>query len=579
MATIPFDQIQQIIKLNPNKQLIGEARDKANKLMLHVFGDGLQDAMNRNDYFESTDIFAERKKGAISNKDLFARLLQREEMVFTAQGGASFYEGLSPVQTIEFDALLDNIRYNMNIRKWVKEFGLNAYRTDPMSVLFVELSKDGKRAYPTYKSISCIYDYQTTGRKIEYICFSLTVADCLSFGVVDGKLSDMPPSNTTNYFRFVDDTFDYILKNEDGTVTAYNTLVNVFKYVPAIITSDLINFTNPKKFSSPLDYTIELADSYCTDRSIRNLSKKYTGFPKTIEPILKCQRCDGIGYVAGSACPECTPAGWDKGTGVKNRTTVSDKASFPIDVDSGFDYKKYFAYITPDIATWDKQDTSLNDLENQLTDVYWGTNSTQTTTGPNFTDKSIQETATKTLENLQPIYNRLNLTADWVQSTENAIVDFIGTWKYGDTFKGSNRTLGRYYILETPNDLLVEYLDAKTKGSPLATLTDILSKYYHSLYSENKIKLSVALKLMNVEPFVHYTLVQVQAANPAKIDLVCKIYFSEWLATLEPAYLIVTPQDKMVADLVVYGSAKELLIPELLVEPAVSITEAVRNTQ
>lgn len=581
MATVPFPQIQQIIKLNPNKKLIDAAKLTANNLMMQVYGIGLQDALPKYDYFESTAIHAERTQGAISNKDLFERILKREEMVFSAQGGVSYYDGLTPEQTISFDVVLDNIRYNMTIRKWVKEFALNAYRTDPMSVLFIEASTDGKKAYPTYKSISCIYDYLTTGRKVEYIAFNMTVADCLSFGVVDDTLKNMQPSQVTSYYRFVDDSFDYIVKNTDGLVSEYSKLSLLFDAVPAIIASDLINFQNPAQFYSPLDRMIELGQEFLQDRSIRNLSKKYTGFQKVIEPLLQCGTCNGTGYLSGAACPDCTTNRQDKGSGFKLITKVSDVARFPIDVDSQFDFKKYFGYIAPDITTWDKQDTSLNDTENFMTDTYWGTVNRTTTTGPTKGETGLDsnKTATQVSEDIKPIYARLNMTADWAEQTENALCDFIGEFLYSDTFKKSARTYGRYYILETPDQLKEQYLEAKAKGAPQATLSELLSRYYHSLYSENKIKLNIALKLMQVEPFVHYSTEQVQAMNPGRIDFFCKMYFSEWLATLSEPYLVVTKPENMVADLIVYATAKMVEPSALLTPPTVTIGETIRNTQ
>lgn len=577
MAIIPFAQIQQIIKLNPNKILISNAKSRADNLMMHVFGDGLQNSLPRYGYFESQDIHNERKQGAISNQDLFERILKREEMVFTAQGGVSYYDGLSPEQTVQFDARLDNIRFNMSVRKWIKEFALNAYRTDPMSVLFIEISKDGKQIYPTYKSIACIFDYSTTGRRVEYIAFVMTVGDCVNFGINDPLHKDMQSGQVTSYYRFVDDSFDYIVKNENGIVNEISKLTNTFGQVPAIITSDLINFSNPSKFSSPLDRTIELAQEFLQDRSIRNLSKKYTGFQKVIEPLLQCGTCSGTGYLSGKACPDCTLPGQLKGTCYKLITKVSDVARFPIDVDSQFDFKKYFGYIAPDISTWDKQDTSLNDTENFMVDTYWGTVNRTTTTGPTQGETGLDsnKTATQVNEDMKPIYARLNMTADWAEQTENALCDFIGKCIFKDAFKKSARTYGRYYILETPDEIRVTYLDAKTKGAPQATLNEMLSKYYHSLYAENKIKLNIALKLMVVEPFVHYSVSEVQTMNTARIDFVCKMYFSEWLATLQEAYLVITQAEKMVADLVAYAEQKAILAPELLIPPTVAVGERI----
>lgn len=581
MAVVPFDQIQQIIKLNPNKQLISNAKTVANNLMMQVYGVGLQDSLPKYGYFESDAIHAERLQGAISNKDLFERILKREEMVFSAQGGVSYYDGLNTEQTLSFDAVLDNIRFNMTIRKWVKEFALNAYRTDPMSLLFVEVSPDAKQVYPTYKSISCIFDYKTTGRKVEYVAFNMTVGDCLNFCVVDPGLENMQSSQTTSYYRFIDDAYDYIVKNTDGVISEYSSLPLLFDSLPAIVTSDLINFQNPYQFSSPLDRTIELAQEFLQDRSIRNLSKKYTGFQKVVEPLVQCGTCNGTGYYLGAACPDCTTGRQDKGTGFKLVTKVSDVMRIPIDTDSNFDFKKYFGYIAPDISTWDKQDTSLNDLENFMVDTYWGTVNRTTTTGPTQGETGLDsnKTATQVNEDIKPIYARLNMTADWAEQTENALCDFIGEYLYKDSFKKSARTYGRYYILETPDEIRVTYLDTKSKGAPQSTLSEILSKYYHSLYAENKIKLNISLKLMRVEPFVHYTTVQVQAMNPSRIDFFCKMYFSEWLATLEEAYLVIAKVDKMIADLVVYSTQKMVLPADLLIPPTVGITETVRSAQ
>lgn len=583
MATIPFSKIQSIIKLNPNKSLIQVAKTQADNLMMQVYGVGLQDGLPQYGYFESKAIYSERKQGAISNQDLFERILKREEMVWSAQGGSITYEGLNPSQTLQFDSRLDNIRYRMSIRKWVKEFALNAYRTDPMSVLYIEVSEDATQIYPTYKSIACIYDYSTTGRKVEYVAFSLTVADCLAFGISDSDFDKMQPQQVTTYYRFVDDTFDYIVKNTDGVVTEISgqTKPNLFKQVPAIVTSDLINFSNPAKFSSPLDRMLELSSNFLNDRSIRNLSKKLTGFPKIVEPLVQCGTCSGTGYLSGAACPECTLPGQTKGTGYKLETKVSDVMRIPIGVDDKFKWQDYFGYASPDVKIWDKQDTSLNDLENFMTDTYWGTVNRVTTTGPTQGKEGLDsnKTATQVNQDIQPIYTRLNLTADWAEQTENSLCDFIGQYLYPASFKQSQRTYGRYYILETPDDILQEYLGAKGKGSPQATLNEILSKYYHSLYKENKVKLAIALKLMAVEPFVHYKTMEVETMNPARIDFVCKMYFSEWLQTLQEAYLIVTKQEQMVSDLVEYANAKAVLQPELLIAPTVGVTDTIKSTQ
>lgn len=586
MAVLTDAQIQNIILNNPNKALIHAARDYSAKLSLHILGRDMETALKRNDYFENEDVFASRNNQPTSNADLFARLLQREEMVFTAKGGASMYGGLDEGQAAILDSKLDRIRFNMSIRKWVKEFALQAYRTDPMGVLFVEADATAN-SYPTYKSTDCIYDYQTTGRKLEYIAFRLQPAEAKQF-LSDAGLDtsdenlNIRAKYTTVYFRYVDDARDLIIKSQTATISILHEIPLPFDATPGLIVSDIIDFTNPVNFLSPVHKTVELADTYLTDRSIRDLSKKYSGFPKGYEPILSCTRCTGTGFVSGQACPECTPTGATKGLGIKLRTKVADIARFPLPAagqpNNTPDPSKFFGYITPSIETWDKQDTSLNDIESAMNDTYWGTGSKQSTTGPTTTDKhAFKETATKTLADLQPIYNRLNITADWAQATENAIVNFIGKQLFAN-FKQSMRTYGRYYILETPDELIEEYLDQKTKGAPQSTLFDTLRKYYHSVFANDPMQLAIKLKLINVEPFVHLTIVQVQASNPSRIDFFCKMYYSEWLATKDDVYLAQTKTEALIADMIAYSTLKMVLPADLLVPPTVTIAETVKNT-
>lgn len=579
-------QIKDIILNNPNKALIQNARNYSAKLALHVLGWGLKEAIQRNDYFENEDVFAVRNKSATSNKDLFARLLKREQMVFSAKGGANYYDGLDEAQTANFDELLDNIRFNMSIRKWVKEMALQAYRVDPMAVLFAEVDLNGN-AYPTYKSTNCIYDYLPNGRKLEYIVFRLKAKEAKQY-LNDAQLDtsapklQLPNNEWSQYYRVLDDAKDYIVENDNGTIKTAHVIPNVFEEVPAIIASDLIDFSNNQNLLSPLDDEMELAGTYLEDRSIRDLSKKYAGFPKGYEPLVTCGTCLGTGQLNAKPCPKCTEPGATKGTGFKLRTKVSDILRVPMpapgQVGGITNPANYIGYVERNVAAWDKQDTSLNDIENQINDTYWGTTSRQSTTGPTIGQKNtFQETATKTLADLQPIYARLNATADWAESTENGLCDLIGKYNF-DSFKSSQRTYGRYYILETPDELMEQYLDMKTKGAPQTSLFDTLKRYYHSYYANDPIQLSIKLKLIDVEPFIHQTVVQVQATNPSRIDFFTKVYYSEWLAAKDDNYLLATPIEKLLIDLQTYAEQKMVEPAETLVPPTVGITETIKNT-
>lgn len=567
----------EIIKNQPQKLLIDQGGIMADNLMMLIHGHGKDVALTQNIYFENNDVYAVRKAGSMSNKDLFGRLFQREEMVYTAQGGSSYFTGLTADQTTKLNEKLDNIRYSLSLRDWINSFAQQAFRCDPMGVVFIEIDKD-KNVYPTYKSIKSIWNYFPNGRKLEHICFKLTVGDLINFGITDVLYKDSKPTDKTSYFRFVDDAKDEIFNNKDGNITltdliANNSISNPWKRTPSFILSDIIDFENPQKFLSPIYLVTELANGFMNDRSIRDLQKKFHGFLKAIEPLLKCGICMGEGYLSGSACPECTPAGGDKGTGYKLSTKVADVARFSLDaLKDGFDFKKIYGYVDLPIDVWDKQDRSLSDIESLIMFVYWGITNDEQTNGPSQKKGNAEETATKTNANLKPIYARLNKTADWAEKTENMIADFIGQFMY-KSFKKSIISYGRYYVLETPYDLMEEYLEMKQKGSSQSSLFEALKRYTHSMYASDPAKLSVELKMVNIEPFVHSTIAQVQANNPAGIDYVAKLYFSEWKQSQFFDYLVATDEKTLKASLLEYATDKQKLITEApIATPAVGET-------
>jgi hypothetical protein len=346
-----FEQVQTIVLTNPNKPLIDAGKEQADKLMLHVHGSGMTSHVQKMDYFENDDVYKERKKYALSNKDVFGRLLQQEDMIFSARGGSSYFN-LPESEEKQMHGLLDDVRFGLSLRKWIKNFALNAYRVDPMGIIFMEIDTlqmdeynqpvNTPNVYPTYKSIHCIYDYLPNGRRLEYVCFRLTVADALAFGITDEKLKELKADNETDYYRFVDDAKDLIIKKEGDkillvtSIAQRNPLPNEWNRTPAFIISDLMDFANPLQFYSPLYLVTELADTFLCDRSVREIQKKLHGFAKAIEPLLTCAECKGEGSKEGEECEKCG------GTGYKLKTKVSDVSKFPLEMlkEGSFDYKR-----------------------------------------------------------------------------------------------------------------------------------------------------------------------------------------------------------------------------------------------
>jgi len=408
-------QIFDIIKNNPNKELVKFGHEMNERLEKCIIGENLDAFFKRNTYFENKEIFEERKK-TTSNKDLFARLLQKEHMVFTARGGSAIYEGLTEEQTKELNAYLDEVRDGTNLRTWIQQFANKAYEVDPMAIIFIEKDTEGN-PYPTYKSIKTIYDYSINGQSLNYICFSLCEEEAKTYA----KKYKFEYKPELKYYRFVDEKSDYLIaKKTDINIQIIEnaTLVHGWTSCPAILISDIPYYKKHSCKLSKLDNVIELAEAYQNDRSIRDLSKLFAGYPKLVEPQTKCPECVE-GYIGGVICPTCN------GTGNKNGVSkVSDSIKIPLEMlaeNPSLDISKIFLYITPDIETWNKQDNSLSDLENQISDCFWGTDNRKFTGGANL-QSNLQETATKTMTNLQPVYSRLERTAEWGESIEKIII-------------------------------------------------------------------------------------------------------------------------------------------------------------
>jgi hypothetical protein len=585
MGIYKWEQVADIIIRNPNKSVIAKGREMCDKNMLHLYGRGMESAIKHCKHFADDDMYKVQKEYAVSNIDLFGRVLQQEDMVFTAKGGSSSF-GLQDSQERQMNIVLGDVSYGLPLRKWIRNFALPAYRSDPMGVIFIEIDQlaidaagqivNEPRAYPTYKSTHCIHDYLSNGRKLEYISFQLTVADARSFGVQDEELKNTNSGEKTEYFRFVDDAKDLIVKRKDDNIslvtniTQRNPLPNEWKRTPAFVISDLIQFYDPQIFVTPLYYVIELADCFLYDRSVRDLQKKKHGFSKAVEPLLNCGTCSGSKYVAGSACPDCTPPGGEP-TGFKLKTKPADVARFPLSVfeAGGFDFNRIFGYVTPDIKGWEKQDMSLADLEVMIKCTYWGTSTQPKTSGPS-TGQGQEETATKTDYNNRPTEARLNMTADWCESTENLIAGFISEYWFDKATPSI--AYGRDYILKTPDELMEIYQTLRTKGAPDFCLDEALEKYYQAKYLNNPVQLAKYLKMLDVEPFPHISVLQAKPLITDFNEFNCKLYFGEWANTVPDAKWVSSTitADTLRNELREYVKAKGLKEPVQEPNPALN---------
>ncbi|HEY1044960.1 MAG TPA: hypothetical protein VGF79_00880 [Bacteroidia bacterium] len=533
---LSLDDIKRIIKNNPNEDMINAAQSESKKLTQHITGKGSDDLLSEVSGLENKKQLELRKKYAQSNVDIFARLHRPEDKIFTAKGGSTFYDigASSQKQLIE---ILNDIYNGYSVRNWVEVFAKQYFHTDPMGLVFMEVGDN--ETYPTYKSISVIFDYQLKGRDVEYVVFRTDEKD---------------------QFRVVDDAFDYLVRydgEETVTVIQDKTFKNYFGKVPAIVISDIKSKTS-ETFVSPDAEVIEIADQFLRERSVKTIFKLKHGFPKAWQYQTVCSDCKGSGHKHGEDCKTCN------GTGKSVTQDSSQIITLPIPLEGQPTISPDIAgYSTPDIEGWTKMSEELKELESSMHSTYWGKTDEAKTNGLS-TDG--QKTATEIVSDMQPMNDRLERLSKWAESIEKFVTDKTGKFYFENTYKGCSINLGRRYLIEGPDVIWKKYQEARSKGSPTSVLDELLAEYYYSKYQNNAIELNKHLKLMRLEPFVHLTIGEAKSNISNFEDFNKKLYFGEWLNQLPDNEILIKKLDQLNISLSEYVKAKNIQEPQPIIK-------------
>lgn len=501
-------EILDIAIKRPHKKVIDEAQTYTAKLMMHIKGINLDLYIEKINSFEKQDIINIRKKYAVSNKHLFSRINRPKDKVFSAKGGSVFYN-VGDAATSALTDYMGNIVFGYTIKQWLKVFWLPAVGYDPMGMVFIEVGPLGN-AYPTYKSINDVFEYQPNGRNLDYV-----------FLKVDPRISVAMQNQAGAagaVYRVVDDTFDkiVIISANQLTTVQSETYPNYFGKVPATLIS---NIYDPLRgfWISDQDDVVELADQYLREGSVKNIFKNYFGFPQAWEYSAECQECKGVGRLEGEICSYC------KGSGVKSRTDPSETLRIPVPQtkDDPILAPDVKGYITPDIEGWDKMNEEQEMLECLMFHTLWGAKQVD--------PDGKTETATGKFIDAQPVMERLCEYSDATEMMETFITDLVGMKLIGKTYKGASITYGKRYLIETPDELWKKYQDARDNGAPTAILDDLLNDYLQSRYSANAMELQKQLKFVAIEPSPHITIAEMGLFPQFPPDIMLKkIYFQEW---------------------------------------------------
>jgi hypothetical protein len=544
--------IQQIITERPHKALLTAAQEYTKKLLMHVKGVKLDQYIERITAFERADVTAIRKKYAVSNKGMFARINRPTDKVYSAKGGSVMYAD-NDTQAKKMQAYMKNVVDGFTLKQWLKTYWMPAMSYDPMGVILMEMTADGK-PYPTYKSVLDIFEYKLKGRNLDYIIFKLPTKQ-MDLGTnqmnsepnpqrqPDQHLTDAVAAGhgtAAELYRVIDDTTDRIVKLSGTSIIEVQeeTYPNYWMEVPGSIIS---NIYDPvlSMYVSTEDQIIDLADQFLREGSVVNVVKNYHGYPKAWQYASDCPECAGTGELNGSKCSYC------KGTRVKSQTHPEETIQVPVPLST--DQPKIApdlaGYVTPPIEGINMLMDQLKHLENMMFQTKWGTQMEDAAKGGE------KETATGKFIDIQPVNDKLNEYSDAAEMMETFITDKIGQILIGQSYKGASVSYGRRFMMETPDMLWKKVTDSIISGAPEAALYDLYDDYLQARYSSNAMELARMQKLARVEPlpWVKFSDFGRLQTFP-DIMLRRKAWFGDWVCSKEATEILFATVQELRAD-------------------------------
>lgn len=528
---LDIDQIIQIIKTECPEH-IKKAKKKQVVLDVHINGNNVDKYLKQIEGHENQTQYELRKKLATSNKYLFANLLRPVDKVFSARGGSKTFSIEGEKSEELFKEQIQDVRYGMGARKYLQMVQANKYYSDPAGIMLFEISKDGKKTYPTLKSIQSIRNYHAEGRKLEWVLFEPYK-----------KVNEQGVESSEEYFRLIDDANDYLFvkDGEDVKLLEDETYENPWGEVPAIVNSDQIS-SDLTYSDSPVDVVVELADKYLRTNTIKNIHEFLHGFPFFWMYQKKCDSCKGTGEVNGGICKSCG------GSGASLKRDVSDVTLLktPTHKDAPTIAPNVAGYVVPPLDIPKEQREELGWLWQMMHFSIWGTSF----------EAQDNETATGRFLDVQPVNDKLGEFSDCFEYTEKRMYDLIGKFYLADNYKGAFVNYGRRYMMESPDAIWKKYIDAKSNKAPKTSLNHLLNQYYQSEFMNDLEMLNIMSKGMKLEPFVHDAVEEIKDYITDD-EVFKKVYFSEWWENLDENFILVSSLEVLTKNFNDYVQEKE----------------------
>ena len=300
---------------------------------------------------------------------------------------------------------------------------------------------------------------------------------------------------------------------------------------------------------------MQLLDAYLLKNSVKQIHEFLHAYPIYWRYVHQCKECEGFGTVNNDngleACPRCNGKGI-----ILTKKDVSNVVDVFVPEEGDPTITPPAGYVTPPIEIIESMREELRDLWSQITFSHWGIVDII-----NDPANPVDKTATQIITDLQPVINRLNNYTDEVQKHHNALLNIILKIMFPGTSDKYRvfYAYGRGYVIETADTAMDRYIKAKKEGVSQEVLNNYLVNYYASAFRTDEVSFERAVKMMKVEPFIHYTNTLVQGFMfVSDADKKAKLYYNEWKMSLDKMTIDSTEPEKLREQLYIYVEQKQI---------------------
>jgi hypothetical protein len=558
--TISEQQAKDIIKYRPNGDAVKIKQSKSQVLKAHVTGIGDNKLMTVIKNFERREYGETRIAMKMSNKDIIYRVMQPRNKIYSAKGGLESYTMRNNGLVEDFKIYLSSVRGTQSLKDYIRQNIQPMYDYDPEGLTWLDLNSYGN-PYPCFKSIHQIWDYELSGRKPEYVAFTLSDKEIKQLSIrasdfpnldLRGKLIQPPAADGSTkkinkVFRVVCDSYDRIIVWDNvGEPTMISEIANPFSFmgVPGMVVSNIVGAGTDYEdicYDSPLSPALDILSQAMFSRSLYNVAFTRCAYPKEWMQEMPCPTCNATGLLDNAKCPEC------KGTKAMPAQLHSDT----LIIDYRNDENKSIptppmGHVEPAVEALQFMKDAGYSWEDMFEHTMWGVAMSlqgNLNKSPNVKNGNIENTAYQAMQNEQPKHDKLTDFSTWASEVYKWYADGCGKYIYQQSYVDSGIMFGKRFMVESADATFDRLVKARTGGATKSELDSLTIEFLENKYKDDPISYRKYYILFIAEPFYHDSIADVITWDIPDINKMEKIFFDEWSATLPMDYFASCPDD------------------------------------